>query len=172
MLDKAKSEFEGVKRAVDELRASEVLNSGSFLTDFVLLIIPHWCPSLGLYFANLQVDADFRLQDLKKAHKELELKLKGYRKKLDDLQVSLANHLEQYDSVAKLEVLAWISQKPDGYISLCRIHKDMVDPEKLQATLSDRSLTGACELQTALEMVALIEGQLKEMSPNLDSISE
>lgn len=47
-----------------------------------------------------------------------------------------------------------------------------MDPEKFQATLSDRSLTEDCDLRRALEMVASIEGQLKEMSPNLDSISE
>lgn len=47
-----------------------------------------------------------------------------------------------------------------------------MDPEKLQATLSDRSLTEDCDLRKALEMVASIEGQLKEMNPNLDSISE
>ncbi|KAI4389054.1 hypothetical protein MLD38_001318 [Melastoma candidum] len=94
-----------------------------------------------------EVDADFKLQDLKKAYKELELKQKGYQKRLDDLQVSLAKHLEQ-------------------------IHQDLVDPEKLQATLSDRSLAEDCDLKRALEMVASIEGQLREMNPNLDSISE
>lgn len=42
-----------------------------------------------------QVDADYKLQDLKKAYKELELKGKGYMKRLDDLQTALAKHLEQ-----------------------------------------------------------------------------
>ncbi|OWM64577.1 hypothetical protein CDL15_Pgr020544 [Punica granatum] len=94
-----------------------------------------------------QVDAEYKLQDMKKAYKELELKGRGYTKKLDDLQASLTKHMEQ-------------------------IHKDLVDPEKLQATLTDKSLTEACDLRRALEMVALLEAQLKELSPNLDSISE
>lgn len=54
----------------------------------------------------------------------------------------------------------------------CRIQKDLVDPEKLQATLADETLAEACELKRALEMVALLEAQMKEMNPNLDSISE
>ena len=47
-----------------------------------------------------------------------------------------------------------------------------MDPEKFQATLSDETLAKACDLRRALEMVALLEAQLKEMNPNLDSISE
>lgn len=47
-----------------------------------------------------------------------------------------------------------------------------MDPAKLQATLTDKTLTETCDLRRALEMVALLEAQLKEMSPNLDSISE
>lgn len=47
-----------------------------------------------------------------------------------------------------------------------------MDPDKFQATLSDETLNSTCELKQALEMVALLEAQLKEMSPNLDSISE
>lgn len=43
-----------------------------------------------------QVDADYRLQDMKKLYKELEMKGKGYRKRLDELQVALTKHLEQY----------------------------------------------------------------------------
>nr|POF24307.1 structural maintenance of chromosomes protein 4 [Quercus suber] len=112
-LDNAKSNYDKVKKAVDELRASEV-------------------------------DAEYKLQDIKKAYKELELKARGYKKRLDNL---LIKHMEQ-------------------------IQKDLVDPEKLQATLSDETLNEACDLKRALEMVALLEAQLKEMNPNLDSISE
>jgi structural maintenance of chromosome 4 len=54
----------------------------------------------------------------------------------------------------------------------CRIQKDSVDPEKLQANLTDGALNQACDLKSALEMVALLETQMKEMNPNLDSISE
>lgn len=53
-----------------------------------------------------------------------------------------------------------------------RIQKDLVDPEKLQATLADQTLSDACDLKRALEMVALLEAQLKELNPNLDSITE
>ncbi|CAM8972758.1 unnamed protein product [Rhodiola kirilowii] len=116
VLDKAKSDYEKMKKTVDELRASEV-------------------------------DADYRLQDLKKNFKELEMKGKGYKKKLDDLKISLSNHMEQ-------------------------IQKDDVDPEKLQATLTQTNLSEDCDLKKALQTVTLLEAQLKEMNPNLDSISE
>ncbi|XP_030466328.2 structural maintenance of chromosomes protein 4 [Syzygium oleosum] len=94
-----------------------------------------------------EVDSAYNLQDMKKAYKELELKAKSYQKRLDDQQVALTKHMEQ-------------------------IHKDSVDPAKLQATLTDKSLMETCDLRRALEKVALLEAQLKEMSPNLDSISE
>lgn len=44
-----------------------------------------------------QVDADFKLKDMKKLCKEMEMKGKGYHKKLDDLQNALKKHMEQYD---------------------------------------------------------------------------
>ena len=47
-----------------------------------------------------------------------------------------------------------------------------MDPEKLQVILTDETLSEACDLKRALEMVALMEAQLKEMNPNIDSISE
>lgn len=47
-----------------------------------------------------------------------------------------------------------------------------MDQEKLQATLTDQNLAEPCDLKRALEMVALLEAQLKDMNPNLDSISE
>lgn len=47
-----------------------------------------------------------------------------------------------------------------------------MDPEKLQATLRDETLGETCDLKRALERGALLEAQLKEMNPNLDSISE
>lgn len=49
---------------------------------------------------------------------------------------------------------------------------DAVDPEKLQATVSEESLNDACDMKRAMEMVALLEAQIKEMNPNLDSIAE
>ena len=53
-----------------------------------------------LHVSNLlvlvQVDADYKLQDMKKLHRELEMKGKGYKKRLDDLHAALSKHLEQY----------------------------------------------------------------------------
>ncbi|KAJ6683904.1 hypothetical protein OIU85_007587 [Salix viminalis] len=94
-----------------------------------------------------EVDADYRLQDMKKSYKELELKGKAYKKKLDDLQNALLHHMEQ-------------------------TQKELEDPEKLQAIIADKTLGEACDLKRALEMVVLLEAQLKDMNPNLDSISE
>ncbi|KAM7268935.1 hypothetical protein ACFE04_011101 [Oxalis oulophora] len=94
-----------------------------------------------------EVDAEYKLQDMKKGCKELEIKEKGYKKKLDDLQTALTKHLEQ-------------------------IQKDLVDPEKLEATLTDKTLTEPCDLKKALETITLLDAQLKESSPNLDSIAE
>lgn len=53
-----------------------------------------------------------------------------------------------------------------------RIQKDSVDPEKLQTTLRDGTFGETCDLNSTLEMVAILEAQLKEMNPNLDSTSE
>ncbi|XP_074317799.1 structural maintenance of chromosomes protein 4 [Silene latifolia] len=116
VLDEAKSDYESLKRKMDELRTTEV-------------------------------DAEFKLKDLKKVCREMEIKEKGYRKKLDDLQNAIVKHMEQ-------------------------ITQDSVDPEKLQAALADETLTMSCDLKRGMEMVALLEAQLKEMNPNLDSISE
>ena len=44
---------------------------------------------------ELQVDADYNLQDMKKTCEDLELKGKGYNKKLDDLFIALSKHTEQ-----------------------------------------------------------------------------
>lgn len=55
---------------------------------------------------------------------------------------------------------------------VCRIQKDFVDSEKVQATLVDELLNNCCDLKRALEMAALLEAQLREINPNFDSISE
>nr|XP_029121753.1 structural maintenance of chromosomes protein 4 isoform X2 [Elaeis guineensis] len=94
-----------------------------------------------------EVDAEYKLQDMKKLMKDWEMKAKGFNKKLDAIQRDLVKHMDQ-------------------------IQKDAIDPEKLQATLSDESLNNACDMKRAMEMVALLEAQLKDMNPNLDSISE
>ncbi|XP_008796541.2 structural maintenance of chromosomes protein 4 [Phoenix dactylifera] len=94
-----------------------------------------------------EVDVDYKLQDMKKLMKDWEMKVKGFNKKLDDIQRDLVKHMDQ-------------------------IQKDAIDPEKLQATISDESLNDACDMKRAMEIVALLEAQLKDMNPNLDSVSE
>lgn len=58
------------------------------------------------------------------------------------------------------------------YFWLFRIQKDAIDPEKLKETLVDEKLNDTCDMKMAMEMVALLEAQLKDLSPNLDSIAE
>ena len=64
---------------------------------FLYLVLVNYCLKL---FSNslvvFQVDADYKLQDMKKLYKELEMKGKGYKRKLDELQVALVKHMEQY----------------------------------------------------------------------------
>lgn len=45
-----------------------------------------------------QVDADYELQELKKDYKELEMKGRGYNKRLGDLRIDFMKHMEQYAS--------------------------------------------------------------------------
>lgn len=42
-----------------------------------------------------QVDSEYKLQDKRKAFKELEYKGKAYKKKLGDLEIALSKHMEQ-----------------------------------------------------------------------------
>lgn len=75
------------------------------------------------------------------------MKVKAFRKKLGDIQMNLVKYMDQ-------------------------IQKDAIDPEKLKKTLGDEQLNEMCDLKKAMEMVALLEAQLKDLSPNLDSIAE
>lgn len=94
-----------------------------------------------------EVDAEYKLQDTKKLAKEWEMKVKAFGKRLADIQANLAKHMDQ-------------------------IQKDAIDPEKLKGTLGDEHLKEMCDLKRAMEMAALLEAQLKDLSPNLDSIAE
>lgn len=47
------------------------------------------------WYTVFQVDSEYKLQDMKKAYKDLENKGKAYKRKLDDLQASLSKHIEQ-----------------------------------------------------------------------------
>ncbi|XP_050230281.1 structural maintenance of chromosomes protein 4-like isoform X2 [Mercurialis annua] len=133
-LVKAESDYETVKKVVDDL-----LVKAESEYETVKKVVDDLRAS--------EVDADYKLQDIKKGYKELELKGESDKKKLDNLQSALTRHMEQ-------------------------IQKDLVDSEKLQTTLSDDALAKACDLKRAEETVALLEAQLKEMNPYLDSISE
>ncbi|TVU20023.1 hypothetical protein EJB05_36210 [Eragrostis curvula] len=94
-----------------------------------------------------EVDAEYKLQDTVKLAKEWEMKVKAFRKRLEDIQTNLVKHMDQ-------------------------IQKDAIDPEKLKVTLGDEQLHDTCDMKSAMEMVALLEAQLKDLSPNLDSIAE
>lgn len=94
VLDEAKSEYEKLKKAVDELRASEVVSCSGYLCIFVfkLFAVIHYTTK---WYTVWQVDAEYKLQDMKKAYKDLENKGKAYKRKLDDLQAALSKHIEQ-----------------------------------------------------------------------------
>ncbi|KAF3793773.1 Structural maintenance of chromosomes protein 4 [Nymphaea thermarum] len=94
-----------------------------------------------------EVDVEFKLQDAKKLLKDCEMKAKGYKKKLEEIQRDILKHLEQ-------------------------LQVDGIEAEKVQMIINDESLSESCDLSKAREMVTLLEAQLKEMKPNLDSISE
>lgn len=80
-----------MKKTLDELRASEVCADENHSNTICISLLA--TPLHGFVLA--QVDADYKLQDTKKVLKELEMKGKGYKKRLDDLHVSLTKHLEQ-----------------------------------------------------------------------------
>lgn len=44
---------------------------------------------------GIQVDAQYKLDDLKKVLKDWETKAKGYQKQMEDLSKSLRHHVEQ-----------------------------------------------------------------------------
>jgi hypothetical protein len=90
-----------------------------------------------------QVDADYKLQDMKKAYKELELKGNGFRKKLDDLKNALIKHMEQYVFFMNYSLDLRCLNDFEACLTLYtgrRIQKDSVDPEKLQVNLTDGAL--------------------------------
>ena len=92
-LEKAKSEYEELKKTVDELRASEVCVT---VTSNLSLSLSLSLSSLSYHMSiTEQVDADYKLKDMKKLYKDLEIKGKGYSKQIDDLENATRNQLEQ-----------------------------------------------------------------------------
>lgn len=65
-----------------------------------------------------------------------------------------------------------IVSQTNVHLVIFRIQKDAIDHEKLKETLSDEQFNEACDMRKAVEMVALLEALLKDLSPNLDSIAE
>jgi len=122
-------------------------------------------------FTIKQVDAEYKLQDTKKLAKEWEMKVKAFRKRLDDIQTNLAKHMDQYVQMLLFSVTCDLYVLCTNFC-LFRIQKDAIDPEKLKVTLCDEQLNDTCDMKRAMEMVALLEAQLKDLSPNLDSIAE
>lgn len=60
-----------------------------------------FCSLIWFYHVNsmlvlTQIDAEDKLKDMKRSDRELEMKGKGYKKRLHDLQNDLMKHLEQY----------------------------------------------------------------------------
>lgn len=180
MLDKAKSEYEQVKKIVNELRASEVTK----------LVHQFWQLSLSLSLTHIHTGAQLRQLFVILFRLMLNTNCKTWRKcvrgwswreRITRKSLMICKCLWQNTWNSKLvhtkavpglfSGVFWIFLT-EFLICGSRIRKDLVDPEKLQANLTDKSLTEACDLRRALEMVALLEAQLKEMSPNLDSISE
>jgi structural maintenance of chromosome 4 len=102
------------------------------------------------------------------------MKVKGFRKKLDDIQTNLNKHMDQYVIFFCFLMIAvcFVVSQVIMHLFLFRIQMDAIDPEKLKATLGDEQLQDTCDMKNAMEMVALLEAQLKDLSPNLDSIAE
>lgn len=89
VLDETKSEYNKLKKDLDELRAAEVF---LFFQCYILLF-----PNRRINVVSLcwQVDNDYKLQDIKKALKEWEMKVKGFKKRLDDIEKDLRKQLDQ-----------------------------------------------------------------------------
>eukprot|EP01018_Ginkgo_biloba_P007650 Gb_03310 [translate_table: standard] len=123
LLDKHNEELEGAKNEYNKLKKIvDDLRSG-------------------------EVDAQYKLEDVKKLTKDWEVKGKGYHKKLEEIRKALVQHVEQ-------------------------IRNEGIDHALLQASLGNEALIEPCSLETALEKVALLEAQLKESKPSLDAIQE
>ena len=93
-LDKTKEEYTKLKKAMDELRTSEVCN---------LDPVKWWCHNSAVLFLSTtlclpkkQVDAEYKLQDTKRLSKEWEMKVKTFKKRLDEIQTNVVKHMDQY----------------------------------------------------------------------------
>lgn len=94
-LDKTKEEYTKLKKAMDELRASEVCNLNPVIW---------WCHNSAVLFLSTtlcvwpkkQVDAEYKWQDTIKLAKEWEMKLKTFKKRLDEIQTNVVKHMDQY----------------------------------------------------------------------------
>ncbi|GJR52994.1 hypothetical protein Tco_1403515 [Tanacetum coccineum] len=110
----------------------------------------------------------------------LEITLEGIELILwGDLKIMMESSQEEndqsdfWDDQQDREIVIWrlykacgvyILELEDGTV-IHIIKKDLLDSEKLEATLGDESLAKGSDLKKALEMVALFEAQMKEMNP-------
>lgn len=90
-LESAQKEYNDRKKVVDELRTGEVGQEHIFC-----LIYTKWRQTSVWVNAGIQVDAQYKLDDLKKVLKDWETKAKGYQKQMEDLSKSLRQHVEQW----------------------------------------------------------------------------
>lgn len=92
-----------------------------------------------------EVDAEFKLKDIKETSRLWEGKTEGCKRELKDLSKKLQDHIEQME-------------------------KEGLDPALSEVSLKEPS--GDINLARAKESVKVLEGQIKEMQPSLDSIAE
>ncbi|KAG0563982.1 hypothetical protein KC19_8G073300 [Ceratodon purpureus] len=93
----------------------------------------------------MEVDAEFKLKDIKETSRLWEGKADACKRELKDLSKKLQDHIEQ-------------------------IQKEGIDQSLLEVSLKEPS--GDISLARAKESVKVLEGQIKEMQPSLDSIAE
>ncbi|KAG0558584.1 hypothetical protein KC19_10G039500 [Ceratodon purpureus] len=94
---------------------------------------------------TMEVDTEFKLKDIKETCRLCEGKKDSFNKEMKGLSKKLQNHVEQ-------------------------IKKEGIDAALLEVSLKEPSAD--ISLARAQESVKVLEGQIKEMQPNLDSIAD
>lgn len=99
-MDEAKNDYDKLKKTMDESRAAEVLSIWNVFIIFSFFATIVISSILLLFIFHrillmLQVDAEYKLQDMKKLCMEWEMKGKGYQKRLDDIKMDLVKQIEQ-----------------------------------------------------------------------------
>ncbi|KAI4297611.1 hypothetical protein L6164_037495 [Bauhinia variegata] len=140
---------------------------------------------------------EFEKQDVKYREdlKHLNQKIKKIEDKFEKDSTKVEALLKEYDesknlipkledSIPKLQkllldeekILEEIKESSNGRVLSSTFpgnwEVDLQDPEKVRATLADKDLNEPCDLKKAIDTIAMLEAQLKELNPNLDCISE